>query len=72
MHLLQMKCLAGKIRQDEIEQFFGGKCDSFDELKSRVVPLLLENQEIFKNTFFAEDVTFGIRLNALFFQTTEN
>lgn len=40
-----------KIRQDEIEQFFGGKCDSFDELKSRVVPLLLENQEIYKKYF---------------------
>ncbi|WP_407391743.1 HNH endonuclease signature motif containing protein [Carnobacterium jeotgali] len=40
-----------QIRNDEFERFFSKEYDTFDELKSEVVPFLLHNQVIFKNYY---------------------
>lgn len=40
-----------QIRNDEFERFFSKEYDTFDELKSEVVPFLLHNQLIFKNYY---------------------
>lgn len=40
-----------RIRQEELEKFFSRQYETFDELKTAVVPLLLENQAIYKNYF---------------------
>lgn len=40
-----------RIRQQELETFFGVKYDSFQALKSAVSPLLIENKTIFENYY---------------------
>lgn len=40
-----------QIRKDEFERFFSKEYDTFEELKSKVVPLLLCNQAIFENYY---------------------
>ena len=40
-----------KMRKDEFERFFNKEYDNFEELKSKVVPLLLENKAIFENYY---------------------
>lgn len=44
-----------KIRQIEIEQFFSKRFRNFEELKENIVPLLIENQDIYKNYFLGEN-----------------
>jgi CRISPR/Cas system Type II protein with McrA/HNH and RuvC-like nuclease domain len=43
-----------KMRKDEFDSFFSEKCDSFEDLKNAVVPLLLDNKFIFEN-YYLED-----------------
>ena len=43
------------IRKQELEQFFGIKYNSFDELKEHVVPLLLENQTIYESYYLGDN-----------------
>lgn len=43
-----------KIRKAEFERFFSKEYDTFEDLKSEVVPLLLHNQAIFEN-YYSED-----------------
>ena len=43
-----------QIRKDEFERFFSKKYDTFEELKSEVVPLLLRNQAIFENYYLGD------------------
>jgi hypothetical protein len=40
-----------QIRKDEFESFFSKEYDTFEDLKSEVVPLLLHNQAIFENYY---------------------
>lgn len=40
-----------KIRQDELEKFFGRKYSSFLELKNEIQPLLIENKSIYENYY---------------------
>ncbi|MDR5587899.1 HNH endonuclease signature motif containing protein [Clostridium aquiflavi] len=40
-----------KIRADEFKRFFSKEYDNFEDLKSKVVPLLLENRAIFENYY---------------------
>ena len=40
-----------EIRQAEIEQHFSKRFKNFDELKNNIAPLLIENQDIFRNYF---------------------
>ena len=40
-----------QIRKDEFERFFSKEYDTFEDLKSEVVPLLLHNQAIFENYY---------------------
>lgn len=42
-------------RQAEIEQYFSKKFKNFEELKKNIVPLLIENQDIYKNYFLGEN-----------------
>lgn len=44
-----------RIRGEELEKMFSKKCASFEELKKEVVPLLLENQTIFKSYYLKEN-----------------
>ena len=43
-----------RIRQEEVQRFFSKKYDTFDELRTAVAPLLLENQTVYKN-YYLED-----------------
>lgn len=43
-----------QIRQQEIDEFFSTKFETFNELKAKVVPLLLENMTIFENYYLCE------------------
>lgn len=40
-----------KIRADEFKRFFSKEYDNFEDLKSKVVPLLLDNRAIFENYY---------------------
>ena len=40
-----------RIRSEELQRFFGSKYRTFEELEEVVVPLLVENQTIFKNYY---------------------
>lgn len=40
-----------RIRLEENERFFGAKFSTFNELKQKVVPLLLDNKSIFENYY---------------------
>lgn len=40
-----------QLRKEEFERFFSKKYDTFEDLKSEVVPLLLQNQTIFENYY---------------------
>jgi len=40
-----------RIREDEFESFFSKEYDTFEDLKSEIVPLLLHNQAIFENYY---------------------
>ncbi|MEG2656905.1 MAG: HNH endonuclease signature motif containing protein [Clostridium sp.] len=40
-----------KMRKDEFERFFSKEYDNFEDLKIKVVPLLLENKAIFENYY---------------------
>lgn len=40
-----------KLREDEFKRFFSKEYDKFEDLKSEVVPLLLQNQAIFENYY---------------------
>lgn len=42
-------------RKEELERVFSEKCSTFDELKKRVVPLLLENRTIFENYYLGDE-----------------
>ena len=44
-----------QLRQQELESFFGIKYNTFQELKSVVVPLLSENKTIFENYYLCEN-----------------
>ncbi len=43
-----------KIRAAEFEKFFSEEYDNFEELKSKVAPLLLDNQAIFENYYLGD------------------
>lgn len=42
-------------RKAEIEQYFSKRFKNFEELKKNIVPLLIENQDIYENYFLEED-----------------
>lgn len=42
-------------RKEELERVFSEKCSSFDELKKKVVPLLLENRTIYENYYLGDE-----------------
>ena len=44
-----------RIRQQELERFFGVKYDSFQELKNAVSPLLIENKTIFESYYLNDN-----------------
>lgn len=44
-----------KIRQEEIEKYFSKRFINFDELRKNIVPILTENQDIYKNYFLDEN-----------------
>ena len=44
-----------RIRQQELQSFFGIKYNTFQELKNVVVPLLCENKAIFENYYLNEN-----------------
>lgn len=43
-----------KIRQEEVDKFFSEKFETFDELKEKIVPLLLENMTIFEEYYLKD------------------
>ena len=43
-----------QLRRQELETFFSQKCETFDELKTKVVPLLYENKTIYES-YYLED-----------------
>lgn len=42
-------------RREELDRIFSEKCSNFDDLKKRVVPLLLENRTIFENYYLGDE-----------------
>lgn len=43
-----------QIRKEEFERIFGEKYNNFDELRSRIVPILEENKVIFENYYIGD------------------
>lgn len=61
-----------RTRGEELEKMFGKKCVSFEELKKEVVPLLLENQTIFKSYYLKENKALWDKFEATILSNNRN
>ena len=61
-----------RTRGEELEKMFSKKCVSFEELKKEVVPLLLENQTIFKSYYLKENKALWDKFEATILSNNRN
>ena len=61
-----------RTRREELEKMFSKKYASFEELKKEVVPLLLENQTIFKSYYLKENKALWDKFEATILSNNRN